>query len=57
MKKDLFIFDLIKSGPFRILIILILFIVIGVAISKCKERKVLMKEDVLYVHPKPKPKG
>jgi len=56
MKKDLFIFELIKSGPFRVLLILILFIAIGVTISKCREKKVLMKEDVIYVHPKPKPK-
>jgi hypothetical protein len=56
MKKDLFIVELIKSGPFKVLIILILFIAIGVAISKCREKKVLMKEDVIYVHPKPKPK-
>jgi hypothetical protein len=54
MKKDLFIIELIKSGPFRVLIILALFIGIGVTISKCKEKKVLMKEDTLYVHPKPK---
>jgi hypothetical protein len=54
MKKDLFIIELIKSGPFRLLIILILFIVMGVTISKCRERKVQMKEDVIYVHPKPK---
>jgi len=54
MKNDLFIIELIKSGPFRLLIILILLIFMGVAISKCKERKVQMKEDVIYVHPKPK---
>jgi len=54
MKKDIFIFELIKSGPFKVLIILILIIVAGVYISKCKERKVQMKEDVLYIHPKPK---
>jgi hypothetical protein len=54
MIKDSFLFELFKSGPFRILIILILFIAMGVTISKCKEKKVLMKEDVLYIHPKPK---
>ncbi len=54
MKKDLFIIELIKSGPFRLLIILILIIVMGVTISKCRERKVQMKEDVIYIHPKPK---
>ena len=54
MKKDLFILELIKSFPFKVLVILVLFIVAGVAISKCKEKKVQMKEDVLYIHPKPK---
>jgi uncharacterized membrane protein len=54
MKKDLFIIELFKSGPFKILIILILFIALGVTISKCKEKKVQMKEDILYIHPKPK---
>jgi uncharacterized membrane protein len=54
MKRDIFIIELIKSGPFKLLIILILLIAMGIAISKCKERKVQMKEDVIYVHPKPK---
>ena len=54
MKNNIFIIELIKSGPFKILVILILFIAMGVTISKCKERKVQMKEDVLYIHPKPK---
>ncbi len=54
MKKDLFIIDLIKSGPFKILVILALLIVLGVFISKRREHKVQMKEDVLYVQPKPK---
>jgi uncharacterized membrane protein len=54
MKKDIFIIELIKSGPFKALIILVLIIAMGVAISKCKEKKVQMKEDVLYIHPKPK---
>jgi hypothetical protein len=54
MKKDLFIVELIKSFPFKVLVLLVLFIVAGVAISKCKERSVRMKEDVIYIHPKPK---
>jgi hypothetical protein len=54
MKKDIFLFELIKSGPFKIFIALVLIIVMGVTISKCKEKRVLMKEDILYVHPKPK---
>ncbi|HOK25680.1 MAG TPA: hypothetical protein PLX87_04050 [Bacteroidales bacterium] len=56
MKKDWFILELIRSLPFKILVFLVLFIFSGVYISKCKERqkKVQMKEDVLYIHPKPK---
>ena len=54
MKKDIFIIELIKSFPFKVLVFLVLFILIGVTISKCKEKKVQMKEDVLYIHPKPK---
>jgi hypothetical protein len=54
MKKDFFILELIKSFPFKVLVLLVLFIVMGVTISKCREKKVQMKEDVLYIHPKPK---
>jgi hypothetical protein len=54
MKKDFFILELLKSFPFKVLILLVLFIVLGVTISKCKEKQVQMKEDVLYIHPKPK---
>ena len=54
MKKDIFLFELIKSAPVRILVIIVLIILSGVYISKCNERKVQMKEDVLYIHPKPK---
>jgi hypothetical protein len=55
MKKDLFIIELLSSFPVKALIILVLIIVMGVTISKCKEKKVQqMKEDVLYIQPKPK---
>ncbi|HOU95280.1 MAG TPA: hypothetical protein PLN06_01460 [Bacteroidales bacterium] len=56
MKKDWFILELIKSFPFKVLVFIVLFILAGVYITKCKEkqRKVQMKEDVLYVLPKPK---
>ena len=54
MKKDIFIIELFKSGPFKILIALILFIAVGVTISKCNDKKVRMKEDILYIKPKPK---
>lgn len=55
MKKDLFIIEFLTSFPIKVLIILVLIIVTGVTISKCKEKKVQqMKEDVLYIQPKPK---
>jgi hypothetical protein len=54
MKRDIFIFELIKSVPFRILMTIVFIIVVAAYISKCNERKVQMKEDVLYIHPKPK---
>jgi hypothetical protein len=54
MKKDYFIFEFIKSGPFLMLLILALLILIGIVISNHRQEKVQMKEDVLYVAPKPK---
>jgi hypothetical protein len=54
MKKDIFIIEFINSGPFRLLLILIIVIVLGVHITKCNARKVQMKEDVLYIQPKSK---
>jgi hypothetical protein len=55
MKKDFFILELIRSFPFKVLVLLVLIIVTGVTISKCKEKKVQqMKEDVLYIQPRPK---
>jgi hypothetical protein len=56
MKKDLFIVELIKSPPFRILIILALLIFLGVVISNRKHRPVQLKEDVLYIKPVPEQK-
>lgn len=55
MKKDVFIIELIKSFPFKVLVLLTLLIVMGVTISKCKEKKVQhLKEDTIYIQPKPK---
>jgi len=53
MKKDLFIIELIKSPPFKMLIILALLILLGVFISKRREKTIKMKEDILYIQPKP----
>lgn len=52
MKRNSFIIELIKSPPFRILIILALLILIGVVIANRKEKSVRLEEDVLYVQPK-----
>jgi hypothetical protein len=54
MKRDYFILEFIKSAPFRILVFIVMVIFMGMYISKCNEKKVQMKEDILYVHPKPK---
>jgi sensor domain CHASE-containing protein len=54
MKKNIFLFDLITSAPFKILIIIILLILLGIMISNRNQRKVRMKEDVIYIHPKQK---
>jgi len=53
MKKHSFILELVKSGPFRLLIIIILLILLGIVISNHHKSKVQMKEDVLYVAPNP----
>jgi len=53
MRKNSFLLELIKSGPFKILIIIALLIIIGVMISKRKEKTIQMKEDVLYIPPNP----
>jgi hypothetical protein len=54
MKKDYFILELIKSGPFVLLLILALIILLGITISNHHQNTVKMKEDVIYVAPKPK---
>lgn len=53
MKKDYFIIELIKSGPFLLLIILVLIIVLAITISNHHQKTIQMKEDILYVAPKP----
>jgi len=53
MKKDYFILEFIKSGPFILLLILAILILLGIVITNMRQDKVQMKEDVLYVAPKP----
>ncbi|MCJ7446071.1 MAG: hypothetical protein MUO72_00070 [Bacteroidales bacterium] len=54
MKKDNFLLEFIKSAPFRILLIIAILVTLGVIFASRKEKKVRMKEDVLYIQPKPK---
>ncbi len=53
MKKDYFIIEFLKSGPFLLLLILAILILLGILISNHHEKAVQMKEDVLYISPKP----
>jgi hypothetical protein len=54
MKKDYFILEFIKSGPFILLLILAILILAGILIYNYHEKAVQMKEDILYIAPKPK---
>jgi hypothetical protein len=53
MKKDYFILELLKSGPVRLLLILAFLIILGIIIANRHNASVQMKEDVIYVAPKP----
>lgn len=54
MKKDSFFLEFIKSGPFLLLLILAIAILLGIVISNHHKETVKMRENVLYVAPKPK---
>lgn len=54
MNKDSFLFEFLKSGPFRLLLILAILIFVGILISNHHKAMVQMKENVLYVAPAPK---
>ena len=51
MKRNSFVFELIKSPPFLIFIILVLAIILGVFFANRKDKVVKMKEDILYIKP------
>jgi hypothetical protein len=51
MKKDRFLIELIKSPPFKILIILAIIIILGIIIANRREKIVKMKEEILYISP------
>ncbi|HKK43133.1 MAG TPA: hypothetical protein VJ963_12035 [Bacteroidales bacterium] len=54
MKKDYFIFELFRSGPFLLLLILGILIALGIILVNRHKETVKMKEDVMYVSPPPK---
>jgi len=54
MKKDYSNLELIKCGPFMLLLILARLITLGIVISNHNANTVKMKEDVLYIAPAPK---
>ena len=51
MKKESFINEFIKSGPFVLLLILAILILLGIVLSSRKGNVVKMKEEVIYVSP------
>jgi hypothetical protein len=53
MKRNSFFLELIKSGPFIFFMVLATVIILGVVIAKHREKVIQMREDVLYVQPKP----
>jgi len=54
MKKDSFLLEFIKSGPFILLLVLAILILLGIVISNHHRDTVKMRENVMYVAPKPK---
>jgi hypothetical protein len=53
MKRNSFIIELIKSPPFIFFIILATVIVLGLVYAQHRQRVIQMKEDILYIQPKP----
>ena len=53
MNKNYFILELLKSGPFLLLLIIAVVIVLGILISNHHKETVKMKENIMYVAPNP----
>ena len=53
MKKDSFLLEFLRSGPFLLLIIVALAVTLGVILVNHHRAVVKMKENVIYVTPKP----
>jgi hypothetical protein len=56
MKRNSFLLEFIKSGPFLSLLILAVVIIFGIIITNHHRATVKMRENVLYVQPEPKNK-
>jgi len=54
MKRNSFFLEFIRSGPFILLLVLAILILTGILISNHRQKSIQMKEDVLYIAPKPK---
>jgi len=54
MRKNSFLIEFLKSGPFIALLILAILILLGMLITSHHQKTVEMKEDILYIAPKPK---
>ena len=54
MKKNYFVLELLKSGPFLLLLVIAIVILLGIIISNHHKETVKMKENIMYVTPKPK---
>jgi hypothetical protein len=54
MKKDSFLLEFLKSGPFLLLIIIAFAVTLGVVIANHHRAVVKMRENVIYVTPNPK---
>ena len=53
MKRNSFIVELIKSPPFIFFIVLAAIIILGVMYAQHRQKVIQMKEDILYIQPKP----
>ncbi|HLP72005.1 MAG TPA: hypothetical protein VK155_03820 [Bacteroidales bacterium] len=50
-KKDYFILEFFKSGPFILLIVMAFLIILGAYLTNHKKDVVKMREDVIYIAP------
>jgi hypothetical protein len=53
MKRNSFIVELIKSPPFIFFVVLVTIIVLGVVYAQHRQKVIQMKEEILYIQPKP----